>query len=147
MDKNIAAILREDTRTVGIVFNASRVSPVTVCGAKVQPRPISAEYTYVTDLKLSIGDAVVVPVGDDGDIKVAYVSRVDEDLEIEPNSDIKFKWVVSKINMDDYLKSEARNAEIERGLANIYRTNARRAFAQQLLAGADEKLLALVKGN
>lgn len=129
MDKNIAAILREDTKTVKVVhFND----------------PSCKGYTYVTNMALEPDDLVVVDSA--GALKVAKVVQVDDDLEIQPNSTIKYKWVIDKIDTKPYNADMERNSEIERRLAGAYRQNARAAFAQQFLAGVDAENLALVKG-
>jgi hypothetical protein len=133
MDKNIAAILREDARTVAVCFD---ITDSDLLGKL---------YTYVTHLALAANDLVIVPVGSD-DLKVAKVVTVSDDLDIEPNCDIKFRWVVAKIDVESHKANIARNKEIEAMLAHSYRMNARQAYAAQFLTGADPKVLALVKG-
>ena len=134
MDKNIAAILREDTRTCQVCFELTEdVTPGRV-------------YTYVSHLPLEVGDLVVVPVASSG-WKVGKIVAVDEDLLIEPNGEIKFKWVIDKIDMDRYRANNERNKEIEQMLAASYRVSARQAYAAQFLTNADPKVLALVKGG
>lgn len=133
MDKNIAAILREDARTVQVCFD---ITSQDLLGKL---------YTYVTHLDLQPDDIVVVPVGSD-DLKAAKVVVVSEGLDIEPNCDIKFRWVVGKVDVEAHKANMARNKEIEGMLAHSYRMNARQAYAAQFLTGADPKVLALVKG-
>lgn len=132
MDKNIAAILREDAKTCAVQFEDGGL--------------VSQPYTYVTHLDLKIGDCVVVPAGSKDALKIAEVVRVDDDLNIEPNASVKYKWVVDVVNVEAARENRDRNAEIEKMLASSYRTNARQAYAQQFLSGADPKVLALVKG-
>lgn len=131
MDKNIAAILREDTKTCKVTFLDSSST---------------TEYTYITHLDVKVDDYVVVQTGSNGVLKVAQISGVDDDLEIEPNSDMKFKWVIDIIEIEAARANQARNQEIERMLASTYRTNARQAYAAQFLSGADPKVIELVKG-
>ncbi len=133
MDKNIAAILREDAKTCAVSFEDN--------GSMSKP------YTYVTHLPLEVGDFVVVPCGVNNGLKIAEVVRVDNDLEIEPNSDVKYKWVADVIDVKAARENRDRNVEIERMLASSYRVNARQAYAQQFLSNADPKVLALVKGD
>jgi hypothetical protein len=135
MDKNIAAILREDAKTCAVQF------------ANNDGGSVSQPYTYVTHLDLEPGDYVVVPAGGQDALKIAEVVRVDDDLEIEPNASVKYKWVVDVVNVKAARENRDRNAEIEKMLASSYRTNARQAYAQQFLSGADPKVLALVKGS
>lgn len=134
MDKNIAAILREDTKTISVQF-------INENGAT------SRNYTYITHLDVVVGDFVVVPSGGHDMWKICEVTEVHEELNIEPNSDIKYKWVVDVINAQAARDNQARNKEIESMLAASYRVNARQAYAQQFLSGADPKVLALVKGE
>jgi hypothetical protein len=133
MDKNIAAILREDAKTVSIYFEKTD-------GTR------SVLYTYVTHFDVEEGDNVVVPVGAHEEWKVAVVACVHDSFEIEPNSDIKFKWIVGKIDVEGWRANNARNKEIESMLSASYRVNARQAYAAQFLNNADPKVLALVKG-
>ena len=135
MDKNIAAILREDTKTISVQFiNGEGMTS-------------SRNYTYITHLDVVVGDFVVVP-SDGSDIwKICEVTEVHDDLNIEPNSDVKYKWVIDVIDAKAARENHARNKEIEGMLASSYRVNARQAYAQQFLSGADPKVLALVKGN
>lgn len=132
MDKNIAAILREDTKTCSICF-------------ELDNETIGRAYTYITHFDIAPGDIVVVPVASSG-WKVGKVISVDDDLLIEPNGEIKVKWIICKVNMDDYRANQERNREIEAMLAASYRVSARQAYAAQFLTGADPKVLALVKG-
>jgi acetolactate synthase small subunit len=134
MDKNIAAILREDAKTCTVAFQNENGS-------------MSAAYTYVTHLALEVGDLVVVPSGNHNSLKIAEVMTVDDDLEIEPNSDIKYKWVADVIDVKAARENRDRNMEIEKMLASTYRVNARQAYAQQFLSNADPKVIALVKGQ
>lgn len=134
MDKNIAAILREDTKTVSVQFNNENGT-------------VSRNYTYVTHFDLKVGDFVIVPAGSHDMWKIAEVLEVHEELNIEPNADIKYKWVVDVIDIQAHRENQLRNNEIEKMLAHTYRMNARQAYAQQFLQNADEKVLALVKGG
>jgi hypothetical protein len=142
MDKNIAALLREDTRTVGVVFDqiikdfddfddepaAKPRQPLKPAGAK--------DYTYVTNLPLAVGDTVVVEAR--GLLTLAWVRRVDDDVKIEPNSDTTFKWVIAQVDLAGHTDNLRRNEEIERTVAEAYRHNMRRSFAQQILSGVDD---------
>jgi hypothetical protein len=134
MDKNIAAILREDTKTIKVQFNSENGTT-------------SRDYTYVTHLNVHIGSFVIVPTGNFDLWKIAEVVGVDDELNIEPNAEIKYKWVVDVVNTQSAKENQQRNKEIENMLAQSYHRNARQAYAQQFLSGADAKVLALVKGD
>jgi hypothetical protein len=134
MDKNIAAILREDTKTIKVrFFNDQGVAN-------------SGSYTYITHLNVKEGDCVVVPAGGSNVFKVCEVIEVNEDLDIEPNCDTKYKWVIDVVDTDAAQANFQRNKEIESMLASSYRVNARQAYANQFLVNADPKVIALVKG-
>ena len=105
-------------------------------------------YTYVTDLPLQVGDLVVVPAG--SDIKLVSVIAVDDELKIEPNDAKKFSWVIAKVDCTAWKTNMARNKEIEDAVADAYRNNLRRSFAQQILSGVSdetrERIQLLVNG-
>lgn len=126
MDKNIAALLRADAKTVGVKFQA-------------QDDGVTANrktYTYVTDIQFEEGDRAVVMVGEV--LKVVEVVRVDADLEIEPNSDVQYKWIVCKVDRAGFDANLEKNREIERTLAVAYRNNMRHSYTAQILAGVDD---------
>lgn len=118
-EKNAAAMLRADTRTIKVRFDA---------GDKV--------YTYVTDLTdLQVNDRVVVPAV--GRLAVAIVDKVDDDLLIEPKDSAKYSWVVQKVDMKAYDENMAKNSLIEEELRKGYRAMSRRSFADTMLQHMD----------
>lgn len=123
MDKNIAAILRNDTRTVSVIFqDDTRDHPVP--------------YTYVTDLPFQVNDYAVVeaPSG----LKVVQVYAVHDDLRIEPNADKEYKWIVTRIDLTPYEQNQERNRTITETLGKAYQKQARQAFATALLDSVPE---------
>jgi hypothetical protein len=133
MDKNIAAILRDDAKTIQVGFELHH----DVTTGKI--------YTYISHLNLVVGDFVVVPVGG-SDWKVGRVLSVDDDLLIEPNADLRYAWVVDRVDVQAHKDNALRNKEIEQHLAASYRVSARQAYAMQFLGNASPEVLALVKG-
>ena len=128
MDKNIAAILREDTTTISLRLPGS-----------------DQELTYVTDLQFQPGDHAVVLSNRDNYV-VGVVVEVHDDLQIEPNSDILYKWVVAKLDVTAYQQNVERNTIIESTLTPTYRKSARRAFAQAMLSNATAEDQAKLQG-
>ena len=61
----------------------------------------SREYTYKTLLDLETEDYVVVQTPN-GEYKVVQVRTVCEPDEIELNPDIKYKWVIQKLEFEHY---------------------------------------------
>lgn len=115
MDKNIAAILRNDARTVHVRFDQN-----------------GKLYTYVTHLAIKEGDFVIVQV--ECHLKVVEVIKVDEELEIDPNSDIKYHWIVDRVDLESHQENEAKNAKISKTLGKAYQANLRRSFADTVMA-------------
>ena len=89
-ERNIAALMRNDCRTVHVRFNLVGnefdAPPYPPTGKK----PTNG-YTYVTDIALSPCDIVVVDGA--GELKLAWVESVDDDVKIEPSSETTFEWV------------------------------------------------------
>lgn len=159
MDKNIAALLREDTKTVHVSFDLGLADfddlEDTHVVAKIAGAPHKAStqrgvrlYTYVTHLDVAAGDTVVVQAR--GEVKLVTVIKVDDQPEIEPNSDVAYQWVIDKVDMAAFQENQQRNAEIELTVGEAYRQNLRRSFAQTVLGaledGKREDLTKLLKG-
>ena len=147
---NIAALLREDTKTVAVSFPK---------GSEWAERPIEdgmlldiedfdkRYYAYVTNFDVKEGDPVLVEAAEQ--IKVAIVCKVDDTVKIDPGLQYELRWVISKVDFSAYRENMAKNAEIKDLVSQAYQRNLRRSFAQQLLAGIDgseekEKLVALL---
>lgn len=156
MDRNIAALLREDARTVHVSFEidpALGYPDLEGDDCLQEPAPTSCPkspartpsiawraktYTYVTHFDVKPGDYLVVQA--QSEIKLAQVRRVDDEVKIEPNSTTEYRWAISKINMEAHSANMARNEKIKTLVADAYRANMRRSFAQQILgAVADDK--------
>lgn len=120
IDLNIAAILREDANTVDVQFSND-----------------DSSYTYVTNLKLEVGDYVAVPNKSCTGFNVGKVTAVHDDLNIPPNSDMLFKWVAAKLDLTEHLANMERNREIEQAVADAYQTNARRSMRAAIMANVD----------
>lgn len=156
MDKNIAALLRQDARTVHVVMNmddavenhldvdfawpAGADANVIAeakrkIAAKASPafriKPGAKKYTYVTHLDIQVGDTVIAEAG--GTPKLVKVVQVDDDVKIEPNDSIEYGWIICKIDMAAYAANRERNVKIESAVAEAMRNNLRRGFAQSVL--------------
>lgn len=138
MDKNIAALLRNDARTIQVVFDqpsADFEDITSAPAAKSGRNSKKAGYTYVTNLAVQVGDLVIVPAR--GRLSVAVVHSVDDEVQIEPNSDTYFQWVHSRIDESQASANAERNLKIEQTVSEAYRANLRRSFAQQILSGVE----------
>lgn len=120
MEKNIAALLRKDARTVKVMFGNS-----------------GQTYTYVTHLALEREDMCVVLANNEW--KVVEVVEVHDGVQLEPGDTLKYKWIVCRVDVEEYRANEQRNAEIERVVLDKYKENLRRSFSDQVLAGLPTK--------
>lgn len=153
LDKNIAALLNEKAYTVGVQFQH--------CLGKQFD-----EYTYVTDMSkhtddaigdIVLGGMVLVPTkirtGSKYDtdkvdstmllesgvrMSVAVITRIDDEVVIQPDDDIEYAWVIETISTDNYFLTKKRNAEIISLVQDAYTKNLRRSFAQQILGGLSD---------
>lgn len=148
MDKNIVALVRDDTKTVKVKFFPDKYASVE----SVLPRAMLVElddiklYKYVTTLDLKPSDLCMVYVGCAP--KIVEVQVVDETLEIEPNSSVEYKWIQSKID-DSYAQQlNEQNEEMRKILEEGYRTNTRRQFREVFMQSVDQetqtKLLGII---
>lgn len=159
MEKNIAALMREDCRTIRVEFNPENFNPnmastwvdedeciydngpqqkglfkQVIPGVKT---PVKKVYTYVTDLPVQTGDLVVVLAN--GVLAIAIVRKVDDSTNIEPNSSTEYQWVVSRVDLAHYNKTMEQNLKITQAVAKAYKENLRRGFSQQVLLGMPEE--------
>lgn len=121
-EKNAAAFMRDNTRTVDIKFMGAGA------GEK--------QYTYVTHLPVKVDDYVIVPARDY--FALAKVVKVDDDLVLEPKEDKKYSWIVQIVDMAPYERLLKENAEIEEVIRKSYQHNARSAFRNMLLEAVPE---------
>lgn len=128
MDKNIALMLREDMRSVQVVFGV--VDPTKV------DRQTLRLYTYVTNLALVPGSLVLVQAAEK--LSVATVVQVDDDVDIPADSSIKYDLVVQKVDLTDYLETKRQLAELEKALQDEYIRRARLSAREALLMSLDD---------
>lgn len=151
MDKNIAALLDTSAYTIKVLFKeAAKGSAAT-------------KYTYVCNIPgVKVGDWVIIDGPDynnytqdynnlaamqsiddainggklifTGVPKVVLVVEVDAEVDIEPNGDIKLKWVVAKLDTASYVETMRRNSQIGGLVADAYKKSMRRSFADRILA-------------
>ena len=83
---------------------------------------------------------------------VAVIVVVDDEVTIEPDSDIRYSWVIGIVDLDDYNELIDRQyASAYKHKASAYKHNARRQFAAAVLAqlpdSARNDIAALLKGE
>jgi len=134
MDKNIAALLRHDAKTIRVTFTPSRYDNEYIArngGEKEQTKL----YNYVTHLDVKVGDQVLVEAA--GQMKVVTVVNVDDTVQVQPNAEYELRWVIMKIDLTEHEANMERNRKIEEAVADAYRANLRRSFAAQILSGVE----------
>lgn len=122
MERNIAALLREDARTVQVTFRVSEPEDAA-----------HKNYTYITHLPCKPGDLAVADVS--GHLKVVRIVSCDEGVSLEPGDSIKYNWLVDIVDSAAAAANAERNAAIETAVADAYKNNLRRSFAQQIMSG------------
>lgn len=179
VDKNLPAMLDEKAYTIHVCFQSKPgqvPAPLKPKGQLIEdvfnsestPEPIrDGWYTYVTNIQgLKPGMLVTVPVKAVGNygwtekylgnvypnrIRVAVIMAVDDEVTIEPNSDIRYHWVIGAIDLTHYNELIDRNHVLESQYASAYKHNARRQFASQVLAQLPEDarvgITALLRGE
>lgn len=131
MERNIAALLREDARTVQVTF---RVTEPDDDAHKL--------YTYITHLPCKPGDLAVADVS--GHFRVVRIVSCDDGVALEPGDTVNYNWLISIIDLDAAKANADRNAQIESMVAEAYKTNLRRSFSQQILSGLTDDAKASV---
>lgn len=126
MEKNIAAIVREGTFTVGVTFGGS-----------------VKQYTYVSTFPVKVGDQVIVD--SQGDFMLVPVVRVDDFLNIPPGSATKFKYLVGKVDMDGYSEMLDQNQQIEQAMSKQYNKAMRASYRERVMESLDPEALALIQ--
>ena len=158
MDKNVAALLRNDTKTVEVRFYRDRDAPQfdQECHASLNlGRQVGDEqglgtksYTYITNLSFEVGELAVVFVV--GIPKVVKVVAAHASCQIEPNENIKYKWITARVDLDEAVENERKNSEIEAVISKSYKQNLKSQFKSLLLADVapeDQQLLISALGE
>ena len=135
MDKNSVALLRDGVRSITVKFYVDHSA------GQLGDR----DYTYLTiDPNIKAGDDVVVRVGLTP--KVVQVVHVDDDLNIAPNSETEYRWVVCRIDYDPYAKLMDDNDALKKLLSKGYQANMRKQFREAFVSGLPDDLKASVSG-
>lgn len=148
MDKNIVALVREDTKTVGVRFFPDCLMKDTSSGLiqegydRFSSTVQGKEYTYVTTKQLRLGDLCLVFVGERP--AVVKVTRVDDTLAIEPNAAKEYKWIACVFDCVEYDELMEQNKKVAAILTTRYQQNMRQQFRQAFLAGTDADVIKLL---
>lgn len=131
-ERNIAAMVRDDTYTVKVKYSNQSDTNRTL-------------YSYVATFPLEVGDEVVV--SSIKGLSIAYVAKVDDFLDIEPGSEMKYEYVLQKLDREAIDALIAKNKAIEEIVADQYKQRAKQGFRAMVTSGltyeGQEKLKAL----
>lgn len=126
IDKNIAALLREDLQIVEVQFKSSD----------------SIQYSYLEKVgQTKVGDYVVVPT-----TSKFGLAKVTGHREPGLNEDFKLKPIVQVVDVEPFDTLCGELDALEKAVAVNYRSNARASMRQALLGGASPEVLALIGG-
>ncbi len=103
-------------------------------------------YTYKTSENFEVGDkAIVCP---NGSLKVVQIVRVDDTPQIEFGSNVEYKWIVQKIDLDSYNdrleREEKMSVFIRQAIANKQREEVSAALEAVIGLSAVTELKALL---
>ena len=151
MDKNIVALVREDTRTVKVRFfpdvrvmdthgNVAIIDEDT----RYRRKCAGKEYTYVTTCStIKAGDLCLVFVGERP--AIVEVQSVDDVICIQPNETKEYKWIAAVISTDSYDKLMEQNRQLVAVLSKSYQRTIRKQFRQVFLENADGDTVKLLE--
>jgi hypothetical protein len=66
-------------------------------------------------------------------LSIARVVRIDQNVDIEPNDEIEYSWVISKVDLTKYSDLIERNKQITDAVQDAYKRNLRKSFAERVL--------------
>lgn len=69
--------------------------------------------------------------------KIAYVTAIHGQLEIDPSGDMEYSWVIGIVDMNAYQANKDENLKIETLVAQAQRNNMRNSFANNVLSMID----------
>lgn len=120
-------LISDEVRAIGVTFDQGN-----------HYRTEEKQYVYKTcDQAICVGDYVIVPVGASDEYKVAIVRSVDADVNYK--SDIQYKWVVSKLDLAEYISLKEREQLAIQEVKRIERRSKREQLRKDLVEfGGDE---------
>lgn len=139
MDKNAVAFIRNDVRTLTVAFiDTEKGSSEEYSAEALRQRVMPYQkYTYLTiDPSIQAGDLALVDV--EGIIKAVYVVTASDELDIEPNAAVTYRFVVGRVELSSYRTLMEQNSKIHDMLRTSYKETTRAGFRQALLSGLPE---------
>jgi len=113
---NVVSALQENFNTVEIVYRGSNQNT----------------YTFKTDIPLEVDDLVVVPSVKEHDCDVAIVTKVHATPQIDFNVNYIYKWVMCKIDMEQYNARMEKEESLQQELMRLEFTKAKESVTSML---------------
>ena len=109
-------------------------------------------YTYKTNiLNITVGDTVVVPSSFSKKEKQKYVTAtvVDDGKEtpIMPEPDIRYKWIVCRVDTDSYEKLREADVELNQQIAQRALYKKAQELMEELPAGSGSKFRTIIRNQ
>ena len=95
-----------------------------------------AALTAVPGLAAAIKQEDILPPGQR--LSIAQIVAIDDGVDIQPNDQIEYKWVVQKLNLAPYFYLLDRNRRLQATVADAYKRNLRKSFAERILGDLEE---------
>jgi hypothetical protein len=130
IDVNIAALIRDNVTTISVKFPPERGEMQSDKG-----------YTYVSRfMDHKPGDWVIVPATNQSRIvyKMVQIESVDATVQIDVGSTIKYKWVVCKVDFEEYESDMQRNLILEKTIARGYAAKLKKSFREQFMSQLED---------
>lgn len=93
----------------------------------------SRSYTYKTTLDFEVGDLALVETPDNG-VQAVTIRKVHVTPEIDADSNIDYKWIISKVDLAPYRALVDRDTELSAKVKEAQRDHHREAARAALLA-------------
>lgn len=174
MDKNLVAFLDEQAYTIDVQFSPNgklykyvtnipaielgtfviipvgEIELASIAAAVNTRRSRAIAHNEVLEAFGVEVDPTLVPSPTDSsnNVKIAQVVGVHDEVKIEPNESIQYKWVIAKVDFTYFVGLCKRNSELQRLTEDAYKRNLRKSFAERIMGelGSEEveKIKALV---
>jgi len=132
MDKNLPALMRTDTKTIMASFFQPEQSGGPEPFQVSQLVTESKQHMFVTDQALLAGELILVLQS--GLPRIAVIKEVHATVQIPPGADKEYKWVLARVNLNNYYKNITRNDKILAIVRAGYNDSTKADFTNNMLA-------------
>lgn len=134
---HLVSLLQEGYKTIGVVYSAQPVEQyddhpfAPVRGQTHGQHAGSKVYTFKTFFDCKLGDVVILPPSSEGKLpSMGTVVRVDDEPELNFESEIEYKWAMAKLDTIAYDQVMEREKE----LVKMLRASEKKQQRDRLLA-------------